>query len=206
VAGEVVAMVKYVKIAIKDLDGIDRLEDVLARQLDGYGVVDMIEGLIEVKTYSGHIIEILLRMDGDGVSFGVSINPNLDGFERTDAVIHPRRVTVINVDYAIHFISQTVLALKDCLFLLSQIVLYRIVKERPRYYCLVVSMEEKQNGDFAAGSSKVLLSYGKDIGYEVVRVNSRLVYRINLRSFEVFKDFMNVILPEFLETSGKVVE
>jgi hypothetical protein len=206
VAGEVVAMVKYVKIAIKDLDGIDRLEDVLARQLDGYGAVDRIEGLIEVKTYSGHIIEILLRRDGDGVSFGVSINPNLDGFERTDAVIYPRRVTVINVDYAIHFISQTVLALKDCLFLLSQIVLYRIVKERPRYYCLVVSMEEKQNGDFAAGSSKVLLSYGKDIGYEVVRVNSRLVYRINLRSFEVFKDFMNVILPEFLETSGKVVE
>jgi hypothetical protein len=206
VAGEVVAMVKYVKIAIKDLDGIDRLEDVLARQLDGYGAVDRIEGLIEVKTYSGHIIEILLRRDVDGVSFGVSINPNLDGFERTDAVIYPRRVTVINVDYAIHFISQTVLALKDCLFLLSQIVLYRIVKERPRYYCLVVSMEEKQNGDFAAGSSKVLLSYGKDIGYEVVRVNSRLVYRINLRSFEVFKDFMNVILPEFLETSGKVVE
>jgi hypothetical protein len=206
VAGEVVAMVKYVKIAIKDLDGIDRLEDVLARQLDGYGAVDRIEGLIEVKTYSGHIIEILLRRDGDGVSFGVSINPNLDGFERTDAVIYPRRVTVINVDYAIHFISQTVLALKDCLFLLSQIVLYRIVKERPRYYCLVVSMEEKQNGDFAAGSSNVLLSYGKDIGYEVVRVNSRLVYRINLRSFEVFKDFMNVILPEFLETSGKVVE
>jgi hypothetical protein len=206
VAGEVVAMVKYVKIAIKDLDGIDRLEDVLARQLDGYGAVDRIEGLIEVKTYSGHIIEILLRRDGDGVSFGVSINPNLDGFERTDAVIYPRRVTVINVDYAIHFISQTVLALKDCLFLLSQIVLYRIVKERPRYYCLVVSMEEKQNGDFAARSSKVLLSYGKDIGYEVVRVNSRLVYRINLRSFEVFKDFMNVILPEFLETSGKVVE
>jgi hypothetical protein len=206
VAGEVVAMVKYVKIAIKDLDGIDRLEDVLARQLDGYGAVDRIEGLIEVKTYSGHIIEILLRRDVDGVSFGVSINPNLDGFERTDAVIYPRRVTVINVDYAIHFISQTVLALKDCLFLLSQIVLYRIVKERPRYYCLVVSMEEKQNGDFAAGSSKALLSYGRDIGYEVVRVNSRLVYRINLRSFEVFKDFMNVILPEFLETSGKVVE
>jgi hypothetical protein len=206
VAGEVVTMVKYVKIAIKDLDGIDRLEDVLARQLDGYGAVDRIEGLIEVKTYSGHIIEILLRRDGDGVSFGVSINPNLDGFERTDAVIYPRRVTVINVDYAIHFISQTVLALKDCLFLLSQIVLYRIVKERPRYYCLVVSMEEKQNGDFAARSSKVLLSYGRDIGYEVVRLNSRLVYRINLRSFEVFKDFMNVILPEFIETSGKVVE
>jgi hypothetical protein len=200
-------MMKYVKIGIKDLEGIDRLEDVLARQLDGYGVVDRIEGLIELKTYSGHIIEILLRQEKDGVSFGASINPNLDGFERTEAVIYPRRVTVINVDYAIHFISPTVLALKDCLFLLSQIVLHRIVKERPRYYCLVVSMEEKQNGDFEVGTSKVLLSYGKDIGYEVVRVGSRVVYRINLRSFEVFRDFMNVILPEFLETSGgKVVE
>jgi hypothetical protein len=199
-------MVKYVKIAIRDLEGIERFEGVLARQLDGYGVVDRIEGLIELKTYAGHIIEILLRKEKDGMFFGASINPNLDGFERTDAVIYPRRVTVINVDYAIHFISQTVLALKDCLFLLSQIVLHRIVKERPRYYCLVVSMEEKQNGDFAAGSSKVLLSYGKDIGYEVVRVGSRLVYRINLRSFEVFRDFMNVILPEFLENSGEVVE
>ena len=199
-------MVKYVKIVIKDLDGIDRLEDVLARQLDGYGVVDRIEGLIEVKTYVGHIVEILLRKEKDGVLFGASTNPNLSGFERADAVIYPRRVTVVNVDYAIHFISQTVLALKDCLFLLSQIVLHRIVKERPQYYCLVVSMEEKQNGDFGVGTSKVLLSYGKDIGYEVVRVGSRLVYRINLRSFELFRDFMNVILPEFLETSGKVVD
>jgi len=199
-------MVKYVKIAIRDLDGVDRLEDVLARQLDGYGVVDRIEGLIEVKTYAGHIIEILLGREKDGVLFGASTNPNLSGFERADAVIYPRRVTVVNVDYAIHFISQTVLALKDCLFLLSQIVLHRIVKERPQYYCLVVSMEEKQNGDFGVGTSKVLLSYGKDIGYEVVRVGSRLVYRINLRSFELFRDFMNVILPEFLETSGKVVD
>jgi len=199
-------MVKYVKIAIKDLDGFDVFEDVLARQLDGYGVVDRIEGLIEVKTYARHVISILLKNEKDGVLFGASINPNLDGFERTDAVIYPRRVTAINVDYAIHFISQTVLALKDCLFLLSQIVLNRIVKERPRYYCLVVSMEEGQNGDFVAGSSKVLLSYGNDIGYEVVRVGYRLVYRINLRSFEIFRDFMNVILPEFLENSGKVVE
>jgi hypothetical protein len=196
---------KYVKIAIRDLEGIDRLEDVLLWQLDRYGVVDRIEGLIELKTHAGHIIEILLRQEKDGVSFGASINPNLDGFERADAVIYPRRVTVDNVDCAIHFISEAVLALKDCLFLLSQIVLHRIVKKRPQYYCLVVSMEERQNGDFAVGSSKVLLSYGKDIGYEAVRVGSRLVYRINLGSFEVFKGFMNVILPEFLENSGEAV-
>jgi hypothetical protein len=33
-----------------------------------------------------------------------------------------------------------------------------------------------------------------------------VVYRINLRSFELFRDFMDVIMPEFIESRGEVKE
>jgi hypothetical protein len=206
VAGEVVEVIKKVFVGIKNSEGLGSLERDIVRILSNYGEAEWVERDIKLETSLHNLIHIHLDKDvNGGVMVGCLATPNLRGFEKIDVHIYPRRFDFPNVDYVREFVFRLVMAVKDGLFILMQLASMNMARNAPRYCCMVVNMGKRQDESPEVETYKIMLSYD-NIGYEISKVYSRTVYKINFTSFSLFKDFVNVILPEFLESRGEVRE
>jgi hypothetical protein len=200
-------MIKKVFVEVKNLEGLDNLEKDIAFTLNNHGHAEWISGTVELQTPFKNTINLYLDKDkNSGVVIGCLVTPNLIGFDKIDVYIYPKKFDFPNVDYVREFAVRLVVAVKDCLFILTQLASANMTRNAPRYCCIVVNMGKRQDGSPEVETYKVLLSYGNDIGYEIVKVNSRTIYKINFGNFNLFKDFMNVIIPEFVENRGGVRE
>jgi hypothetical protein len=151
---------------------------------------------------NGSIITCEVNRIGEVFEITFKVNPNISGIGDTPVHIFPRYLQLNNVEALRMLLVDITLEVSQAILVLATLMSMGL--PTPKYVNIVINVDREENRYKAVGH-KVIANIGA-IGYEIAVTGRRRVYRITIPSFELFKAFVDVIVPEFLENRGGVRE
>jgi hypothetical protein len=189
------------KVRLADTSGASRLLKDLAWTLSGYGNAEIRDEAVILS--DGSVVTCKVHQIVETFEVEFKLAPNISGINDVPVYIYPRYLQLNNVEGLRMLLVETTLEIRQTLLVLVKLTEMGLLRN-PKYVGVVVNID-KDGDRYKPVSHKVMVNVG-GIGYEVVVTGRRVVYRITLSKFDLFKAFADVVIPEFLENRGEVRE
>jgi hypothetical protein len=183
---------------ILNLAGAERLLEEVAWTLGSHGDVKREADTIILGGGSRITLGASLIKDAFWVESWVE--PNMLGLQRIPVHLYPRNLVLNTIEELKSLLIDIALEVKRSMYIIATLVSMGLLNNQ-KYVGIVINID-KEEDRFRPTSRKVIVNVG-GIGYEISFVGGRTAYRITLPSFKLFKAFVEVIIPEFLESRGE---
>jgi len=182
------------KVRVTDLAGAHRLLEDVSWTLSGYGNVEVRGESVILSNGSTVMCKTNLVIDDFEIEFWAE--PNI-GINRVPIYLYPRYLSLKTIEELKNLLVAIFLEVRDGIFIMATLASIGLLSN-PRHVAITINID-RNGGKYKPMSQKVIVD-AKGIGYEIVTAGRSRTYKISLPNFNLFKAFVEVVLPEFLES------